>query len=75
MTNPECNPNNPAFTALSGFREIDGLTKRELFAFGAMIGMMAGRYADIRQDRASKQAVELADALIEALNSTKQDGK
>lgn len=48
----------------------DGLTKRECFAGLAMQGLSADNHLDI--ENAVRIAVELADALIEELNKTKE---
>ena len=54
----------------------EGLTKREYFAAMAMQGIIANKDGlDIKIERIVESAVDTADALIEELNKTKQDGK
>ena len=49
-----------------------GLTKRELFAAMAMQGLLADQSIDGTASRYAGFAVKCADALIEALNETKE---
>lgn len=50
-----------------------GLTKREYFAAQAMQGIMSAGYRDDQAYLVAPVAVEMADALIEELNKTKEN--
>jgi len=49
----------------------NNLTKREYFAAKALAGLMAGPMCPSHAKNAAKEAVELADELINALNQPK----
>lgn len=57
-----CGPNDLAFP----WDENQGLTKREYFATMAMQGLAAR--PDLAYELIPREAIEMADALIEALN-------
>ena len=64
-------PNNPAFN------EITGLTKREYFAAMILSSTWANdeSFVSYSQKEYAAYSVELADALIEALNKEKENKK
>jgi hypothetical protein len=65
-------PDSAAFPYLDGENDLSiaevGLTKRELFAAMAMQGLLADSKIDWEQDELATEAVNMADALIDALN-------
>jgi|GEM_PF-3072469 len=54
---------------------VKGMTKREHFAAQAMIGFIPiSLRVGVNSDEIAKKAVELADALIKALNQPNEEG-
>jgi hypothetical protein len=71
MENKETKTNNSAFPIIAEDYIIDGgLTKREYFAAMAMQGFITKYGVDFQEEQI-KQAVFMADALIEELSKTK----
>lgn len=66
--NPITRPNDPANPAAEGPNGFKGLTKREHFAALALQGLINATWCPTQE--VAKTAVEQADALINALNST-----
>ena len=58
------NPNEP----INGTIVHDGLTKRELFAYGAMKALLQNTNLNTYPEHISKNSVAHADALIKELN-------
>lgn len=67
----KCEPNDSVFTGATNYGHVSGLTKREYFAAMAMQGFMANDYRATPETFAMK-AVQMADALIAALNKEAQ---
>ena len=63
------NKDKPAFSAANAGKFQNGLTKREYFAGLAMQGMSAYHGDDQRFKTTAKESVEMADALLKALES------
>jgi len=71
MENKETKTNNSAFPIIAEDYIIDGgLTKREYFAAMAMQGFITKYGVDFQEEQI-KQAVFMAEFLIEVLNKTK----
>jgi hypothetical protein len=77
MTNPN-DPATPTIEHITGnygdthVNTYFGLTKREYFAAMALQGLLVENSSSINADWTPKQAVKMADALIEELNKNHQ---
>lgn len=70
MAHKKTDPDHGAFAIMSNKQH--GLTKREYFAAVALQGMLARRMCE---DQEIAAVVEIADALIEALNKDNSNEK
>jgi hypothetical protein len=81
MENYKTDPNAPANPVKhQEFFELNGCTKRELFAAMALSGLSGRDYTHLSHLRTGEiekhiagSALEIADALIDALNKTRTD--
>lgn len=70
------NPNDPAFpisyeTDVQGLKvkhNYEGITKREIFAGMAMVGLISNYAGELTKETTANNALLYADALIEKLN-------